>query len=254
AVNLAAGLAVAEKRTLLVDMDPQAKATSGAAGGRTAPPLDIYHALIGQAPMKDVIQETDLPLLHLAPATPDLAGAEIELVSEIARERRLANALTPILGDYDYVIVDCPPSLGLLTLNALSAAHTALIPIQAEFYPLEGLGHLLRTIELIQENVNPGLHVLGILATMVDPRSNLTQAVLQEVRTRFPRELLRTMIPRNVRLGEAPSHGKPICLYDVGCKGSLRYLRVVEEYLERTGSPVPGKGAAAAAEPPPEGL
>ncbi|MCA9774387.1 MAG: ParA family protein [Myxococcales bacterium] len=240
AVNLAAGLAIAERRTLLVDMDPQANASSGTLGGKPLPEGNVYHALIGEAPAKDLLSETELPYLHVLPSTTDLIGAEIELVAELGREQRLRGALTPLLDAYDHILIDCPPSLGLLTLNALTAAQRVLIPIQAEYYALEGLGQLLKTISLVQAHLNPPLDILGVLVTMYDPRNNLAHAVVNEVKDRFPDALFETRIPRNIRLSEAPSHGKPIYLYDIGCKGALRYLRLTEEYLLRVEGIVPG--------------
>jgi len=231
AVNLAACFAVSERRTLLVDLDPQANASS--AYGLASPPRQIYHALVGECVMKDVTQPTELECLQVAPSGRDLVGAEIELVSFQDRERRLARALAEVRDRYDLVLVDCPPSLGLLTLNALTAADSVLIPLQCEYYALEGLARLMETVELVRGSLNRGLALEGIVGTMFDTRNSLGKQVLAEVRRHFGRHVLETVIPRNVRLSEAPSHGKPILLYDVHSKGAAAYLGLAEELLRR---------------------
>jgi chromosome partitioning protein len=233
AVNLAACLAAAEERVLLIDLDPQGNATSGLGlekhdGGKT-----VYDVLVHDAALHEVVRKTDLPTLLVAPANTDLVGAELELTSMLAREHRLADSLETTRDDYDFVIIDCPPSLGLLTLNALSAADSVLIPLQTEYYALEGLGELSRTIRLIQRRLNPRLHLEGILLTLYDGRSRLNQQVAAEVREHFGDDVFRTVIPRNVRLGESPSFGKPIILYDLRAKGAAAYLALAREILER---------------------
>jgi chromosome partitioning protein len=229
AVNLAASLAVAEQRVLLVDMDAQANATSGLGQSKAAVERGSYEVLIGEATLRDVILETEIALLKLAPATPDLAAAETELADADERVNRLARAIDEVRDDYDFILVDCPPSLGLLTLNALVAADAVLVPMQCEYYALEGLSRLSETIDRIKGALNPRLRVCGVLLTMYDPRSNLAREVADEVRRHF--HVYETVIPRNVRLAEAPSHGKPVILYDAGSRGSHGYLSLARELL-----------------------
>lgn len=233
AVNLAASLAAAEKRTLLVDIDPQGNAGSGVGIDKSSIEESIYDVLINDARPSDIIHRTELPFLHILPSTPDLAGAELELVAVSGRELKLRTALESLDGSYDYILIDCPPSLNLLTVNALSAAGSVLIPIQCEYYAMEGLSQILNTIRLIQEGLNPRLTVSGILLTMFDARNNLSSQVSEEIRTHFPRETFTTVIPRNVRLSEAPSHGKPIILYDIASRGAVSYLELARELLKR---------------------
>jgi chromosome partitioning protein len=234
AVNLAASLAAAEKRVLLVDIDPQGNASSGLGHPRGQNDQgSIYDLLIGDARLADVIRKTELPHLDLIPANADLAGAEIELVTVDNRERRLREPLREAAARYDYVILDTPPSLGLLTLNALTAADAVLVPMQCEYYALEGLSDLQSTIRLVAESLNPGLEIEGIVLCMVDPRQNLTQQVTNEVRAHFEGKVYDTTVPRNVRLSEAPSFGKPILLYDVASKGARSYLDLAREFLAR---------------------
>jgi chromosome partitioning protein len=231
AVNLAASFAASERATLLLDFDPQANASSAYLPERVA--RHVYDALIGRCVMKDVVHPTELRYLHVVPAGRDLYGAEIELVSAIARERRLAAALADLRDAYDLVLIDCPPSLGLLTLNALTAADAVIIPLQCEYYALEGLAGLLETIEVVRQQLNPELSVEGIALTMADRRNNLSRQVEQEVRTHFGAQVFETVIPRNVRLSEAPSHGKPVLLYDAHSKGATSHLQLAEEILRR---------------------
>ncbi len=236
AVNLAASLAAAEKRTLLVDMDPQGNATSGlghARAGASSTEGSVYNVLIGDKSISDVVRKTELPFLHLVAAGQNLAGAEIELVPLPDREHRLRGPLRLATPDYDFVIIDTPPSLGLLTINALCAADGVLVPLQCEYYALEGLSDLQATVSLVGRSLNPGLTIEGILLCMVDNRQNLTEQVAGEVRKHFAGKVYDVSIPRNVRLSEAPSFGKPILLYDVASKGAKSYLEAAREFLIR---------------------
>jgi len=232
AVNLGASLAAAEKRTLVVDVDPQANATSGLGQPPRSLERTAYDWLLGRADFDAVVRPTELPSLWLMPSTPGLAGAEIELVEMGERERRLRAVLDPVKGRYDYVLIDCPPSLGLLTLNALVAADSVMVPLQCEYYALEGLTHLVDTIERIRESLNPGLSVEGVVLTMFDGRNSLAREVAASVRDHFGGRVFETVIPRNVRLSEAPSHGRPVLLYDVQSKGCQGYLDLARELLE----------------------
>jgi chromosome partitioning protein len=234
AVNLAASLAAAERSVLLVDVDPQGNASSGlgyARGQRGTP--SVYDLLIGERSLVEVTVKTELPHLDLVPANADLAGAEIELVGMSNRELRLRGPLREAATRYEFVIIDTPPSLGLLTLNALSAADAVLVPLQCEYYALEGLSDLQNTVELVGRSLNPGLAIEGIVLCMVDSRQNLTEQVANEVRTHFPGKVFATTVPRNVRLSEAPSFGKPIILYDIASKGAKSYLELARELLAR---------------------
>lgn len=231
AVNLAASLAVAEKRTLLVDLDPQANATSGVGVDPHSMEQTVYHALISAVPIDSLLQNTGLGPLHLLPANPDLIGAEVELISALARENKLKTALSEVVEEYDYILIDCPPSLGLLTINALTAAGSVLIPLQCEFYAMEGLSQLINTVRLIQRELNPGLTIRGILLTMFDARNNLSHQVSDEIRKHFSTQVFETMIPRNVRLSEAPSHGLPALLYDISSRGAKAYLDLASEII-----------------------
>ena len=232
AVNLSALVAEGDKRVLLIDIDPQGNATSGL-GQADADTNTVYEVLLGEAPAKDAIVPTGFGALDLMPTSIELAGAEIELVGAENRERLLKNALESIKGDYDYIFIDCPPSLSLLTLNALTAADSVLIPIQCEYYALEGVGQLVNTIKLMRKKLNPELKIEGILLTMYDARTNLCAQVVQEVRNHFREEAFDTMIPRNVRLSEAPSYGMPIHLYDAKCAGAQAYRELAGELTER---------------------
>jgi chromosome partitioning protein len=239
-VNLAASIANAGHRVLVVDMDPQANATSGLGFPKGSLPEGVYEGLApdergieAPRPLRELTQLTEVPNLWLVPSTRDLAGAEVELVTVKRREWRLRDALSPVAAQYDYILIDCPPSLGLLTLNALVAASAVVIPMQCEYYALEGLSALTETIEMVRAAFNPELQIEGILLTMVDPRMNLTQAVADEVRNHFDGKVYKTIIPRNVRLSEAPSHGKPILLYDARSSGCQSYLALAQELLHR---------------------
>lgn len=236
AVNLAASLAAAERRVLLVDMDPQGNAGSGAGIDRHSLEACVYDVLINDLDPAAAIVETPFAGLQVLPATGDLAGAELELVSATGREQKLKAALSRLHGRFDYLIIDCPPSLGLLTLNAMTAADSVLIPLQCEFYAMEGLSHILTTIGLVRKGLNPHLAVEGILLTMFDGRNNLSRQVSDEIRGHFPRETFATVIPRNVRLSEAPSHGRPIMFYDITSRGAAGYLELARELLAREAS------------------
>jgi chromosome partitioning protein len=231
AVNLAAGLAIHERRTLLIDMDPQGNAGSGVGVERTGLSRTVYQSLVGNGDLADAVLPTKLSHLEILPSTIDLIGAEVELVREEGRENRLREALKPIRGGYEYILIDSPPSLGILTINALTAADTVLIPLQCEYYPLEGLSQLLKTINLVRRAFNPALDVEGIVLTMFDGRTALAHQVAQEVRSLFGDKVFETIIPRNVRLSEAPSHGLPVALYDVRSSGAEAYLRLTKEVL-----------------------
>jgi chromosome partitioning protein len=229
AVNLAASVAVAERRTLLIDCDPQANASSGVGVPPRSLELSLYDTLVNQVPIERILQKTPIEHLFVAPATQDLAAAEVELVDEDDRAMRLKRSIESIVNDYDYVFIDCPPSLNLLTINALVAADRVIVPMQCEYYPLEGLTHLMATIDRIKSALNPTLKVEGILLTMFDPRNNLARQVASEIRTHF--HVFDSIIPRNVRLSEAPSHGTPALLYDARAKGAQSYLSLAHELL-----------------------
>ncbi|MCP4499079.1 MAG: ParA family protein [Deltaproteobacteria bacterium] len=236
AVNLAASLAASDKKVLLLDLDPQGNAGSGLGIFPSPEDQTVYQALLQQTNLENIIVPTEIEGLDLAPSNTQLFGAEIELVSAMARETRLQKALSSLREGpkkYDVVLVDCPPSLGLLTVNALTASHGVLIPLQCEYYALEGLAQLLKTIELIKGSLNESLEIDGILLTMFDARNNLSHQVVEEVRNHFPGGVCETVIPRNVRLSEAPSHGKPVLLYDVASRGSQAYMALAEELIAR---------------------
>jgi chromosome partitioning protein len=233
AVNLAATLSAAEKRTLLIDMDPQASATSGLGARSLGDRPTTYDIIMGERPAREVIVPSQLERLHLLPAHRDLVGAEVELVSVLAREFRLRDALKAVREEYDFILIDCPPSLGLLTVNGLTAADGVLIPLQCEYYALEGLSALMETVNLIRERLNQGLAIQGILLTMFDTRNSLSHQVSEEVRRHFPDRVYRTVIPRNVRISEAPSHGLPVMLYDPTSRGAQAYMDLAREVIER---------------------
>ena len=238
AINLSACLAGFDQRVLLIDLDPQGNATSGLGIDRDAIKLSIYNVLLGDDTIPDIVEPSSVRNLFVGPATIDLAGAEIELVSVFSREKRLDAALKEIVNDYDFVIVDCPPSLGLLTVNALAAADEVLIPIQCEYYALEGVSQLLKNIELVQDNLNPRLHVGGVLLTMYDGRTNLSSDVATQVREFFGDATYATVVPRSVRLSEAPSYGEPIESFDPMSRGAIAYRQAAREFLERHGRKV----------------
>jgi chromosome partitioning protein len=230
-VNLAACLAAHGRKVLIVDSDPQGNTTSGLGFDKRDIKKCIYDMLINEVPGKDIIIKTNFDNLWLLPATIQLAGAEIELVNMMSRETRLKQALDRVKHDYDYVLIDCPPSLGLLTVNALTAASSVMIPIQCEFYALEGVSMLMNTIQLVQRNLNPALKLEGVVMTMFDARTNLAQDVVEEVKKYFNTKMYNTIIPRNVRLSEAPSHGQPVIAYDPKSKGALVYQELAKEVI-----------------------
>lgn len=245
AVNLAASLAVAEQRALLVDGDPQGNATSGIGLTPDRFVRTTYEALLGECPASDaIVRSVQFRDLDVLPATPDLAGAEVELVGRSDREHAMSRALSPLRGDYDFILIDCPPSLGLITLNMLSAADALLIPLQCEYYALEGISQLLNTVHLVQRGLNEGLVIDGVLLTMFDARLNLSRQVASDAREYFGAKVFDTVIPRNVRLAEAPSFGKPIILYDVASVGAQAYVQVATELIARTRSMGATVGAA----------
>ena len=231
AVNLSSCLAAAEQRTLLIDLDPQANSTSGVGLDKQNVEYSIYDVMIDRAKLSDVLVSTALSYLQLVPSAISLVGAEVELVSMLSRETRLKSALAPLMSDYDYIIIDCPPSLGLLTINALTAADSVIIPIQCEYYALEGVTQLMNTIKLVQSHLNPSLKIEGVLLTMFDGRLNLSKQVSDEVRRFFDSKVYNTVISRNVRLSEAPSFGKPIILYDILSSGAENYMAFTQEVL-----------------------
>ena len=233
AVNLAAALALAEHRVVLVDLDPQGNATTGFGVDKTDLYPTIYHALLGGEPVDKALVPTALPHLRLLPSDIDLVGAEIELVGLERREYRLRDALAQRSSVEDYVLIDCPPSLGLLTINALVAADAVLVPLQCEFYALEGLTHLVKTVKLVRDRLNPGLDIGGIVLTMFDGRTSLAMQIRDEVHRYFPGKVFETVIPRNVRLTEAPSHGKPVMLHDLRSNGAIAYLELARELIHR---------------------
>lgn len=231
AINLASCLAAAEQKTLLIDMDPQANTTSGIGFEKNKIEASIYDVLIGSQKISQVIKPTSLDYLNIIPSAISLVGAEVELVTMVARENRLKEAIVEIIDQYDYILIDCPPSLGLLTLNALTAARSVLVPIQCEYYALEGLGQLMNTIELVKKRLNPELELEGVLLTMHDGRLNLSKQVTDEVRNHFTNKVYQTVISRNVRLSEAPSFGKPIIQYDILSTGAENYLSLTKEVM-----------------------
>ena len=239
AINLAASLAVLEKKVLIIDADPQANTTSGL---NFAPDNDqqrtLYEVLIGQIGIADALVQTEMANLHMVPSHINLVGAEIEMLETPGRESLLKEALAPVRGDYDYIIIDCSPSLGLITVNTLTAADSVIIPVQPKFFALEGLGKLLQTIRLVKGGVNPSLTIEGFVVTMFDGRTRVHSQVLAELREHFRELVFETVIQRNIRLSEAPSHGKPIILYDIMCNGSTNYLNLAREVLEHNGEKI----------------
>ena len=236
AINLSASLAAAEKKTLLIDCDPQGNATSGMGIDDAAiRDKNLYHCLIQNRPLREVIVGTQIPHLDLVPANQDLVGVELEFISLEEREKRLRNLLRDLKTAYDYILIDCPPSLGFLTLNALVASDYLIVPLQCEYFAMEGLGHLLKTMGLVKNRLNPTLTLGGILLTMYDTRNLLSRRVSEEVRGHFGNLVFRTVIPRNVRLSESPSHGLPIILYDIRSRGAVSYMELAREILSNGG-------------------
>lgn len=231
AVSLASGLALEGRKVLLIDLDPQANATSGVGIDKTQVKTSIYNAILDEKPLSELILETQVPNLYLIPSNSDLAATEVELVSEFGREGRLKKILSQLDPSFEFVFIDCPPSFGLLTINALTASQSVVIPIQCEYYALEGLGQLVKTINLVRDNLNSSLEIEGILMTMADFRTNLTREVINEVKKHFPNKVYEAVIPRNIRLSEAPSFGKPIFLYDSASEGSKKYKELVKEFI-----------------------
>ena len=233
AVNLATALAACDKSVLLIDLDPQGNASTGFGIDNIDRNTHIYHMLINQISIKEAIKSSIVPKLFLIPADTDLAAAEVELRNRKNREFILDMLLRPIADSYDFIIIDCPPSLGLLTVNAFSASHSVLVPLQCEFYALEGLAQLLRSIELVKKNLNPSLTIQGIVLTMFDSRNNLSEMVVNDVRKHFGKQVYQTIIPRNVRISEAPSFGQPVLMYDINCSGSKAYTSLAAELLQQ---------------------
>lgn len=234
AINLAASLAVLEKKVLIIDADPQANTTSGL---NFSPDDDqkrtLYEVMIGKLDVRDALIQTEIANLHMIPSHINLVGAEIEMLESEERESVMKNAIAPVRGDYDFIIIDCSPSLGLITVNSLTAADSVMIPVQPEFFALEGLGKLLQTIRIVQGGVNPGLGIEGFVVTMFDGRTKVHTQVVNELKEHFKDMVFKTIIQRNIRLSEAPSHGKPIILYDVICNGTTNYLNLAKEVLEK---------------------
>ncbi|PIR25918.1 MAG: hypothetical protein COX62_00325 [Deltaproteobacteria bacterium CG_4_10_14_0_2_um_filter_43_8] len=233
-INLSACFAGAEKRVLLIDLDPQSNATTGLGFNKYEAEKSIYNVLVEDFPIAEAVQATEMPYLSLLPASPALVGAEVELVTVMSRETRLKEQIDKVRDDYDYIIIDCAPSLGLLTLNSLCAADSVLVPVQCEYFAMEGMAELQKTIQLVQQRINQNLSILGIVLTMYDPRNNLSRQVQESMRKYFNEKVFEVLIPRNVRLSEAPSHGKPIVLYDVECKGATSYIELAQEVMKHT--------------------
>ena len=249
AINLATALAACKKRVLLIDLDPQGNASTGLGVSGEGRSCNSYHVLLGDARLADAAVPSVVPGMSVVPSDVNLSGAELELIDLPQREQRLAKELGEVRSSYDYILIDCPPALGLLTLNALVAADAVLVPLQAEFYALEGLSHLVRTIQRVKRHLNPGLEIQGIVLTMFDRRNNLCDMVARDVRAYMGAAVYDTVIPRNVRVSEAPSHGKPVLLYDFRCAGSQAYISLAREVLQRERAWTKGPGAGAGAAP-----
>ena len=233
AINLATALAAVDKKVLIIDLDPQGNASTGLGVDRHARRVSSYDVLLSDAPVAEAVRPSRIPNLHLMPSRADLAGSELELVDRVRREYRLKDALGLNKVHYDYVLIDCPPALGLLTLNALTAAQAVLVPLQCEFYALEGISYLVKTVERVKRTFNPELEIQGIVLTMFDKRNNLSELVARDVRDFFHDKVYDTVIPRNVRVSEAPSYGKPVLFYDFDCAGSRAYLHLASEVIKR---------------------
>ena len=233
AINLGTALAAIHQRVLIIDLDPQGNASTGLGIAHSDREINAYHVMIGQAQLLDAVHDTEIPDLKVMTSGPDLYGAEIELVDANAREYRLREDLVQACGAYDYILIDCPPALSLLTVNALVAAQAVLVPLQCEFFALEGISQLVKTINMIQQTLNPTLDLQGIVLTMHDKRNNLSDLVANDVREHFGEKVYNTVIPRNIRVSEAPSHGKPVLLYDINCPGSQAYLNLAGELIQR---------------------
>lgn len=232
-VNVACGLALKGKKVLLVDMDAQGNATTGLGISKSSVNKSVYDAIVGGEGIKSIIRKTDIENLFILPSSIDLAGAEIELISIKGREKRLAYALETVKNDYDYIIIDCPPAIGLLTVNSLACADSVLIPIQSEYFALEGLSQLMNTIKLVNKQLNPSLEIEGVLITMYDQRALISRQIYEEISKFFGKKMFRTVIPRNIRVSEAPSHGKPVIIHDKRCRGAVAYQALVDELLLR---------------------
>ena len=242
AINLAASLAAADMRTLLIDLDPQSNATSGLGIRKGSYPRSTYNVLVHLEPLASVVLPTELDVLFVAPASRELVGATVELSQDEVRDQRLKTVLAPIRNDYDFILIDCPPSLDILTVNALIAANSILIPIQCEYFALEGVSELMETIRQIRRMRNPNLEIEGALLTMYDERTNLSNQVMADLKSFFRQQLFSTIIPRNIRLGEAPSHGRPIILYDIKSKGAESYIRLAKEIIHGNAAKSAGPG------------
>lgn len=245
AMNLATALAACDKRVLVVDFDPQGNATTGFGISKISNGRNVYSVIMGTCDVQDAIYKTEVPNLSIMPSTVHLSGAEIELVPALRREYKLKSALDLVAYQYDYIFIDCPPSLGLLTINALTAANEVLVPLQTEFFAMEGISQLLKTVEIVKKNLNPDLKLLGVLLTMFDARNKLSSLVEQDVREYFGTLVFNTVVPRNVRVSEAPSHGKPVLLYDTRCAGSLAYMKLAGEILRKGFTPTGHEKVAA---------
>lgn len=238
AINLSASLAACERNVLLIDLDPQANATSGVGISKNEE-KSMYPVLTDGMNIREIIRQTELPNFHVAPSSVDLVAAELELSDAIGREFHLRRSLQEVVKDYDYILIDSPPSLGLLTINGLTAAHAVLVPMQCEYFAIEGVAQLVNTVERVRDLLNPGLEIEGIALTMFDERMNLARQVADEVRSHFAEKVYQTVIPRNVRLGEAPSFGKPIILYDIRSRGSEAYINLAKEFIQRAETVLP---------------